>query len=189
MLDDHIKRASPESQPNAPPRALIDLAARIKQEHAATAISLQRGVEHALVCGDLLLQAKHHPDIEHGQWLPWLAEHCEMSERTAQRYMRLAKHREVIEAKTTNLADLNLTEVAAVLSPPARLTAGQTGEIAIADIVVGERLRPLNPEFVERLAQSIRDLGFMINAIVVRPRGEHDYWLGRGLINAQPKPD
>jgi hypothetical protein len=45
--------------------------------------------QHAMAAGDLLLEAKLR--LKHGEWLPWLAEHRSMSERTAQRYMRLAR--------------------------------------------------------------------------------------------------
>jgi hypothetical protein len=34
-----------------------------------------------MTAGDLLIEAKAL--VPHGQWLPWLAEHCEMAERTA----------------------------------------------------------------------------------------------------------
>jgi hypothetical protein len=93
--------------------SLADLAARIRQEHAATAEALQRGVEHAMAAGDLLLEAK--AQLKHGLWLPWLAEHCQMSERTAQLYMRVAKNRATIEAKAQRVADLTLNQAAALL--------------------------------------------------------------------------
>src|SRR5437660_94580 len=93
--------------PNIGSNSLAELAARIRAEHEATADSLKRSVEHAMAAGDLLLEAK--AQLKHGQWLPWLSEHCAMSERTAQLYMQIAKNREAIEAKyATGIADLNL---------------------------------------------------------------------------------
>jgi hypothetical protein len=93
---------------------LADLAARIRAEHEATATALRRGVEHAMAAGDLLIEAK--AQLKHGQWLPWLVEHCAMSERTAQLYIRTAKHRATIEAKIRNgVADLTLNQAAALL--------------------------------------------------------------------------
>jgi len=62
--------------------SLADLAARIGAEHEATDVALKRSVEHSMAAGDLLLEAK--AQVPHGQWLPWLREHCAMSERTAQ---------------------------------------------------------------------------------------------------------
>src|SRR6266446_10095590 len=107
-------RKAPASAPGASDidlsrsNLLADLAARIRTEHEATSASLQRGVQHAMTAGDLLLEAK--AQVPHGQWLPWLSEHCAISERTAQLYMRVAKNRAAIEAKAQRVADLTLNE-------------------------------------------------------------------------------
>ena len=54
-------------------------------------------------------------------------------------------------------------------------------EIGISGINVQPgRLRALRPDVVAQLAESIRARG-LINAITVRPRGEHGYWLIAGL--------
>jgi hypothetical protein len=94
---------------------LPELAARIRAEHDATAIAMQRGVDHAMAAGDLLIEAK--AQLKHGQWLPWLRDHCAMSERTAQLYMRLAKNRAEIEANPQRAADLSLRGAVAQLAP------------------------------------------------------------------------
>jgi len=39
-----------------------------------------------MAAGDLLTQAK--AQVPHGQWLPWLHDHCTISERTAQLYTK-----------------------------------------------------------------------------------------------------
>jgi hypothetical protein len=93
--------------------ALPDLAARIRAEHEATSSALKSSVGHAIAAGELLLEAKEL--LKHGQWLPWLAEHCAISERTAQLYMRCAKNRAAIEANTQRVADLTINEAAALL--------------------------------------------------------------------------
>src|SRR4051794_23039449 len=93
---------------------LVDLAARIRIEHAATSAALRTSVEHAMTAGDLLLEAK--AEVPHGHWLPWLREHCVISERTAQLYMRTAKNRNAVEVQIRNgVADLTLNEAAALL--------------------------------------------------------------------------
>jgi hypothetical protein len=79
--------------------SLADLAARIKVEHTAIADALKDSLRHALVAGELLIEAK--AQVPHGQWLPWLKDHCHISERTAQLYMRVAKNRADIETKLT----------------------------------------------------------------------------------------
>ena len=99
----------------APERSnyLPALAARIRAEHEATSAALRSSVAHGIAAGELLMEAK--ASVPHGQWLLWLKEHCAISERTAQLYMRLAKNREAVEANTQPIADLTLNEAAAVL--------------------------------------------------------------------------
>lgn len=94
---------------------LPEIAARIRSEHQATSAALSRAVIHAMAAGDLLIEAK--AAIPHGRWLPWLADNCtELSERTVQLYMKLAKHRAVIEKQIPQCrsADLTLNEAAAL---------------------------------------------------------------------------
>jgi Protein of unknown function (DUF3102) len=95
--------------------SLAELAARINTEHLAASRALKQGAEHAMNAGDLLIEAK--VKVPHGQWLPWLAKHCDISERTAQLYMRLARARPEIEAKAQRVADLSLRGAVAALAP------------------------------------------------------------------------
>jgi hypothetical protein len=92
--------------------SLTDLAARIKTWHTAVAAALKDSVRHGIAAGELLLEAK--AQLKHGEWLPWLRDHVEISERTAQLYMRLAKNRAEIESATA-VADLTLNEATAML--------------------------------------------------------------------------
>jgi hypothetical protein len=92
--------------------SLADLAARIKLLHTKVAGALRDSVRHGIEAGDLLIEAK--AQLKHGQWLPWLRDHCTILERTAQLYMRCAKNREAIE-KNATVADLTLNEAAALL--------------------------------------------------------------------------
>jgi hypothetical protein len=73
------------------------LAARINEE-------IRAGLQHAKNVGDLLVEAKKQ--CPHGQWLPWLKKNVNLSERTAQAYMRVAKHWERLEGKSATVADL-----------------------------------------------------------------------------------
>ncbi len=94
--------------------SLADLAARIVTEHRAVSTALKDSVRHAIAAGELLIEAKNQ--VPHGGWLPWLHEHCTMSERTAQLYMRVAKNRTEIENQIRNdVADLSFNEAAAML--------------------------------------------------------------------------
>ena len=118
---------------------LPELAARIKEEHEATAVALQRGLEHALAAGKMLIEAKAL--LKHGQWLPWLAEHCAMSERTAQAYMQVAHSFAKIgdEAKAQRVADLGFRDALHSLAA--------TGSI----------LGQLPPESYDRALQTVED--------------------------------
>jgi Protein of unknown function (DUF3102) len=94
--------------------SLVDLAARIRAEHEAAGGALKRSLQHAIAAGELLLEAK--AQLKHGQWLPWLSEHCELSERSAQLYIRIAKNRTTIEEQMRNgVADLTMNQAAALM--------------------------------------------------------------------------
>jgi hypothetical protein len=113
--------------------SLSDLLARIHQEHDAASNALKSAVSHAIAAGELLLQAKKQ--LNHGKWLPWLQSNCEIPERTAQAYMRLA--RLPIE-KRNAVADLPLREaLSAIRSREQRLADAEAREAKQADTYSG----------------------------------------------------
>ena len=63
-----------------------------------------------LEIGRRLIEAKEQ--LPHGEWLPWLAEKVEFSEKSAQRFMKLAKEYENTPART----DLGLRKALALLA-------------------------------------------------------------------------
>jgi hypothetical protein len=95
--------------------SLTDLRERVKIEHAAVVGSLRQGLEHALNAGALLGEARRQ--LRHGEWLPWLKS-CGIEERTAQRYLKLAKNRALIEAKADTMSDLSITGALALIAVP-----------------------------------------------------------------------
>ena len=85
--------------------ALADLAGRINTEHEAVCEAAMTATQHAIKCGNLLAEAKS--GLPYGQWLPWLKENCELSERTTQAYMRLARRYEELGGEEAQrVADL-----------------------------------------------------------------------------------
>lgn len=62
--------------------------------------------------GQRLLEAKAM--LPHGEWIPWLTEQVEFSERQAQRFMKLAQE----WANPTALSDLGATKALALLALP-----------------------------------------------------------------------
>lgn len=77
-------------------------------------------VESAIKAGEFLTEAKDQ--LKHGQWLPWLRDHCDLPDRTARLYMRLARHKEEL-AKSATVADLTIRGALEVLDVDARLAA------------------------------------------------------------------
>src|SRR5690242_3025151 len=88
---------------------LQDIAAHVNESHRQCEQSLKQGLEHALEAGRLLLEAKGR--LEHGQWLPWLQANCDVSERLAQKYMRVAKELPKLDPENTpRVADLSFRQ-------------------------------------------------------------------------------
>jgi hypothetical protein len=88
---------------------LRGLAKRIDAEHRECERSLKAGLEHALKAGQLLLEAKGA--IGHGGWIAWLKKNCQVSDRLAQKYMRVARELPKLDAANTpRVADLSFRE-------------------------------------------------------------------------------
>jgi hypothetical protein len=99
--------------------ALTDLAHRIKTEHEAVSTALKESVRHAIAAGEMLIEAKRHPQLKHGDWLPWLRDHCGIQDRTAQRYMRIARNKGTIEDQIRHgVSDLTQNGALALLTIP-----------------------------------------------------------------------
>lgn len=73
----------------------------------------RRGGEAIITIGRCLTEAKQA--LPHGEWLPWLNERVELSERAAQRFMRLSRE----WSNPTALSDLGATKALALLALPA----------------------------------------------------------------------
>jgi hypothetical protein len=103
--------------------SLTDLAARIKAEHSASVLAGRKSLTHAINAGRLLNEAKDQ--LKHGQWLPWLREHCGIPERSCHRYMGLAAY--AAESKSADLADLSVADApaAAAISISKAVEAGE----------------------------------------------------------------
>jgi hypothetical protein len=82
------------------------LAAEIMRAHAEARGAARMSLTHAIKAGEALIEAKGQ--LKHGEWLPWLKDKCELSERTAQVYMQLAAHGGQF-SNTHDIADLTIT--------------------------------------------------------------------------------
>lgn len=92
----------------------------IQAEHEACSENASRALQHALACGDLLIQAKE--SVVHGGWQDWLTMNFASGIRTAQLYMKLASNREKLEgaisSKTSSDALLSISQAAKLIAPP-----------------------------------------------------------------------
>lgn len=70
------------------------------------------GGEAILTIGKCLIEAKDM--LSHGEWLPWLSDRVDLSERTAQKFMRLARE----WSNPSALADLGATKALMLLALP-----------------------------------------------------------------------
>jgi len=67
----------------------LDTITEINSEHTLAQQTADKAIEHGKRVGVLLMQVKE--SLPHGDFLPWLIENVDVSERQAQRYMRNAK--------------------------------------------------------------------------------------------------
>jgi hypothetical protein len=87
---------------------LAGLARQINEEHDHFKAALQNNLGHARKAGELLLRGK--AQLAHGNWLRWLTANCQVPERTAQVYMRLAKALGVTAEELADTVPINDTE-------------------------------------------------------------------------------
>jgi hypothetical protein len=97
--------------PASPPPTLEERAIQIRKAHIDVAAAILTAVERALDAGLQLSAAK--ADVGHGRFETYVAR-CGISMRTAQNYMRLARHetkvRELVTEKAQGNAYLTMPE-------------------------------------------------------------------------------
>jgi DUF3102 family protein len=90
------------------------LAAEIKAAHEKFSTVARTALSHAIIVGERLIEAKTL--VDHGEWLPWLKMHCSISERQAQKYMRVARAKSAVRADLTIEAAIDALTVAKPVS-------------------------------------------------------------------------
>ena len=98
-----------------------NIAASINAAHAGVEAAKREGARYAVECGRLLAQAKE--TVPHGGWDSWLRLNTTVSHRTAQLYMRIARHVGDDPAKAQRVAGLSVRDAAAEAAVPKRTTA------------------------------------------------------------------
>jgi DUF3102 family protein len=115
---------TPTVQPIDGRANLVALATTIRTAHAGVTLAATNLIEHAFTAGDALIAAK--AAVEHGCWLPWLREECDLGEDRAERYMRIARGRAVLEADSARVRNLSLAGALRLL-PLSKSTNRSTG--------------------------------------------------------------
>jgi|SRR6516164_11399716 hypothetical protein len=139
--------------PNAAKPDLSALAERINTYHKQVEDAGRNIIANAIRAGLALIDAKK--EVGHGNFLPWLKKNCKVSERRAQDYMKLATHRQVVEAemKSAPAADLSLKWALGLLKVPTSSDVGALGKYSKAQEALLKKLSALAPEDIEDAAQ------------------------------------
>jgi Protein of unknown function (DUF3102) len=85
----------------APISDLAALASKIKGEYAAIQMKSKDAFRQMMNFGDTLIEAKIK--VGHGNFGKWIEKECGISQRSVERYMRLAANRKIIEAKIDSM--------------------------------------------------------------------------------------
>lgn len=127
---------------------LAEIANTVNAEHNELESMLKSSMARAVNIGRLLTEAKQLAG--HGNWGAWLKNNCQFSERTAQNYMRVfASYPEL--SKSATVADLTYKQALGLLTEP------KEPEYEIHEICA---LYPMTEEDIERMADSMRQVGY-----------------------------
>jgi hypothetical protein len=101
---------------------LDELACVVRDEIEQARMAWRTALRHAMAAGDAL-NALQPKIAERGlNWKKWLREHCFVSDRTAQLYQQLARHRDEIEAQLQQGIELSLRAARKLISGPPKTT-------------------------------------------------------------------
>jgi len=109
-----------------------EITREINTEHRQVETHKRNTIQHAIRCGELLLEMKRR--VGHGNWLAWVGEHFEASERTARNYMEIAK-----SAAVADLSD-DTTMRSALRTLASRSQAEETKGEQAATMPANDRL-------------------------------------------------
>jgi len=87
---------------NYPQVSIKDAATELNRLDAAIQSGMRQTVSDAIRAGEILGHVKNH--FEHGEFLPWIRENCEFSQKTAWNYMAVHRHSNKL-VSVTNLQD------------------------------------------------------------------------------------
>lgn len=135
-----------------------NIASAINVAYAGVEAAKREGARHAVECGQLLAQAK--ATVPHGSWDAWLRLNTKVSPRTAQLYMRIARHVEGDAKKAQRVAGLSVREAAAEASKAkARKPLSPEAEAQVAEMkALWDEATP-HPHWKERFVRELYKRG------------------------------
>jgi len=150
-------------KPNADP--LGELATRIKSLHAQVVEAGRNVIRKAIEAGNALIDAKRQ--VGHGNWLKWLKENCELSDRTAEVYMTCARNRQRVEAIIATAANMTLAQALREIKPQSgKGKDGVLGQYEKAQATLIKKLGRLEVEDVEdAVERTIAELRAVVAAV------------------------
>jgi hypothetical protein len=105
---------SSKAQTSASDVTLEQLAAEIKQEHAAAESTMRDSLLHAREAGKKLIGVKRQ--LAHGEFMPWVEQQCGFSHSTANLYMTIARNwDEVLFGNSQRVQNISLHQASALL--------------------------------------------------------------------------
>jgi hypothetical protein len=94
------------------------LAAVVRDEIEQARMAWRNALRHAMAAGDALTALQPKVTERGLNWKKWLREYCFVSDRTAQLYQQLARHRDEIEAQLRQGVELSLRAARKLISKP-----------------------------------------------------------------------
>lgn len=95
---------------------LTALTKKIRKDHGKLTVQLKRSSVLARELGEYLIEAKKL--VKPGRWTSWLEDHCHLTARQAQKYMRLATHWPELVASGRNPESFSIEQNLALLTNP-----------------------------------------------------------------------
>ena len=150
---------------------LPDLAAAIRQEYDASQTAARSVITHAINIGQLLLKAKNAREFKcTGGFSNWVKRHCQISLREAQRYMRLAKYRSILEkVDATHVSFFSLRGALQRISEELKRQAAGTAREKSSDTTEVDRVseEPSDPAAIAHIERCQ-----IIKALIAKGEGQ-----------------
>ena len=96
-------------------RHLAALAEKVRNADQRARLSMSHALDAALDAGDALIAARRL--VAHGGWADWLGQHCGVSIRMANNYIRLAENRALIDANRKRVSEMSIRAALKLLTP------------------------------------------------------------------------